>query len=161
MSNVLYFTSRGLNRQRDKIVELEKTLRRLQSQTAHTAEVGGNQYHDNASYEYLLIQIRVADRRLAEAMAALNRVVVLPLPKFPEWVQLGTRVRLLVNGEPKILSIVGYGESAIEEGKISYEAPLAQALIGAYPGDIRTITIDGENITYLIEAVEALEEANQ
>lgn len=58
MSGRFYFTRRGLAKLHKEIEKLEKKLQDLQSQTAHVAEVGGNQWHDNAAYESLIIDIR-------------------------------------------------------------------------------------------------------
>jgi Leu/Phe-tRNA-protein transferase len=66
MSEKFYFTHRGLVKLRKEIEELEKKLQDLQSQTVHVAEVGGDQWHDNAAYESLVIDIRGMDRRLAD-----------------------------------------------------------------------------------------------
>lgn len=159
MDGVLYFTRRGFEQQLAKTRDLEAELRRLQRQTAHAAEVGGNQYHDNASYEYLLVQIHAADRRLAEEMAVLNRAEIRDSPRDPEWVQLGTRIRMNVNGEVREIAIVGYGESDPEQGQYSYQTPYAQALIGARPGETRTLHVGAtRTITFRILSIEPLED---
>lgn len=51
MNGKLYFTRCGLTKLRKEIEKLEKKLQELKSQTAHVAEVGGDQYYDNSSYE--------------------------------------------------------------------------------------------------------------
>jgi transcription elongation GreA/GreB family factor len=47
----------------------------------------------------------------------------------------GSRVTFRLNGETRVLDIVGDDEADPANGRISFSAPLARALIGAGPGD--------------------------
>jgi len=47
----------------------------------------------------------------------------------------GSRVTFRLNGETRVLDIVGHDEADPANGKIAFSAPLARALIGAGPGD--------------------------
>lgn len=161
MAQTLYVTEEGFRAMKKKVDELEKELRRLQSQTADAAEVGGNQYHDNASYEFLLIQIRTADRRLSEVVHELNGVQVVQIPRAPDRVQIGTTVELLRNGVPETLHIVGYGEGNWERKRISYGAPLARLIIGAEAGATRRGVVGGELVTIVVHKIQSLELARE
>jgi transcription elongation GreA/GreB family factor len=99
MNERFYFTRRGLVKLCKEIEELEKKLQDLQSQIAHVAEVGGDQWHDNAAYESLVIDIRGMNRRLADAHQVLNKAILVELPKNFDKVTIGTRVKIVRDGE--------------------------------------------------------------
>jgi len=94
MEKKLRFTRRGLDKLRGEIEELENRLKELQSQTAHVAEIGGDQWHDNASYDILVIDIRGVDRRLNDAHQQLNQAMIVDPPKNFDVVSIGTRVKI-------------------------------------------------------------------
>jgi len=51
-------------------------------------------------------------------------------------VEFGTRVRVLLNGKPKTLAIVGDDEAEPAKGLLSFNAPLSRAMLGAEVGDV-------------------------
>lgn len=138
-----YFTRRGLAKLHREIENLEKKLQELQSQTAHVAEVGGNQYHDNASYEMMVIDIRGIDWRLTEAHRALNNAVIVKPPLNMNKVSIGTRVKIVRDGEEKIWEIAGFGESDPDNNMLAYNTPLASLVMGKRKGEVVTGTIAG------------------
>jgi transcription elongation GreA/GreB family factor len=57
-------------------------------------------------------------------------------PPPPEGeVAFGTRVTFRLNGQERMIAIVGDDEADPAAGKIAFSAPLARAMIGAGPGD--------------------------
>ncbi len=137
---------------------LDRELRRLQRLTAESVEVGGNQYHDNASYEYLVLQIRTADIRLGEEVRVLDQAEIVDLPDRPEWVQIATSVRLDIDGIVDTWHIVGYGESNWEKRRISYAAPLAKVIIGARVGEQRHDTQGKQRRIITVHGIGPLQE---
>lgn len=136
MSEKLYFTRRGLEKLQKRISELTGKLDALQAQMAHVAEVGGNQYHDNASYELLVIDIRGLDYQLAQAHQCLNRALLVDLPKNADRVALGVCVTILRDGEKATWEIAGYGESDLDQQLLAYNTPLASLIMGRCRGDV-------------------------
>lgn len=51
-------------------------------------------------------------------------------------VELGTQVRILLNGKPRTLRIVGDDEADPPSGLISFNAPLSRSMMGAEIGDV-------------------------
>lgn len=143
MNERFYFTHRGLVKLRREIEELEKKLQDLQSQTAHVAEVGGDQWHDNAAYEPLVIDIRGLDRRLAGAHQALNRATLVEPPTSFDKVTIGTRVKIVRDGEEMTWEIVGFGESDPDRDMLAYNTPLASLIMGKRKGEVVSGTIAG------------------
>lgn len=60
---------------------------------------------------------------------------VMPTPG-DERVDFGTTVTFALNGQRKVLSIVGDDEADPAAGLIAFSAPLARAMIGAEPGEL-------------------------
>lgn len=139
-----YFTKKGLKKLQDEIGILTKKLTNLQAQTAHVAEVGGDQYHDNSSYEMLVIDIRGIDHRISKAYQCLNHAVIVDAPASTEKISIGTRVAILKDGERSVWEIAGFGESDPIRKIIAYNTPLASLLIGKRKGDILEGTIAGK-----------------
>lgn len=147
MNKRLYFTKNGLKKLKKEIDKLTKKIVELQSQTAYVAEVGGNQYHDNASYEMLTIDIRGIDHRISEAYHCLNKAVLVEAPENTERVSIGTRVNILENEREEIWEIAGFGESDMSRKIVAYNTPLASLLIGKHEGDIIKGIIAGKHTT--------------
>jgi transcription elongation GreA/GreB family factor len=107
------------------------------------AEVGGDQWHDNAAYESLVIDIRGIDRRLSEAHQALNNAILVEVPTSFDRVTIGTRVKIVRDGEEMMWEIVGFGESDPDNNMLAYNTPLASLIMGKRKGEVVTGTIAG------------------
>lgn len=143
MNGRFYFTRRGLAKLHKEIEALEKKLQGLQSQTAHVAEVGGDQWHDNASYDLLVIDIRGMDRRLSDAHQCLNRATLVEPPTSFDKVAIGTRIKVVRDGEEMTWEIVGFGESDPDRDMLAYNTPLASLIMGKRKGEVVNGTIAG------------------
>lgn len=144
MDGNLYFTKQGLEKLRNEIDGLTKKLEEIQSQSAYVAEVGGNQYHDNSSYEMLVIDLRGIDWLLTDAHRRLNRAVVVRPSAEADRVAIGTRVRILRDGEESAWEIAGFGESDPNCKILAYNTPLASLLVGKHEGEVIIDTIAGK-----------------
>ena len=125
----VFFTPHGYQSYLERLERLDQELSALQAKVQNACEVGGDVWHDNASYEHLCEDIRVADRRLSEASAILQDHRVVPIPTSPRHVMIGVEVLLNIDGESKSYKIGGYGEGEPTNNKITYLSPLAQTLI--------------------------------
>ena len=143
MNGKFYFTRRGIAKLHRAIQELEKKLQDLQSETAHVAEVGGDQWHDNASYDLLVIDIRGMDRRLSDAHEALNKATLVDPPTNFDKVTIGTRVKIVRDGQEMTLEIVGFGESDPDNNMLAYNTPIAILIMGKRKGEVVSGTIAG------------------
>ena len=144
MDEKLYFTRKGIRKLCGEIEKLTKKLADLQSQTAYIAEVGGDQYHDNASYEMLTIDIRGIDRRVSDAHRCLNMAVVVDSPINTKRVTIGVKVKILRDGEESVWEIAGFGESDPDKKIIAYNTLLASLLLGKQKYEIIQGTIAGK-----------------
>ena len=130
------FTRESLDKYISDTIILESKLRELQSQTQEACEVGGNVWHDNASYEDLKNQISGLDWQIKERYVIINEAEVVEYPKKVDRVCLGSNVTYLQNGEKREIQIVAFGEENPREGRVNYQSPLARALIGKNCGEI-------------------------
>ncbi len=146
MNGKLYFTRQGLAKLQKETEELEARLKELQAQTAHVAEVGGDLWHDNASYDLLVIDIRGMDRRVSDAHQQLSQAVLIEPPTDFDRVAVGTRVRIMQDQEEMTLEIVGFGESDPDHDKLAYNTPLALAIMGKQKGEVISRTGAGKRI---------------
>jgi transcription elongation GreA/GreB family factor len=131
-----YFTKEGYNNHLKLISSLEDKLKYLQSRIQNAFEVGGGSWHDNADYEHLIEDIRLANSRLNEAYSVLNDVEIISYPSSIDRVVLGCEVKLLLDGDEKTYKIVAYGESDLSQNKITYTAPIAQMILDKKVGDV-------------------------
>lgn len=136
MNTKLYFTKRGFEKLKKDIEELTKKINNLQSQTAYIAEVGGDQYHDNASYEMLVIDIRGIDKRLTDAHICLNKAVIVESSNNVDRVAIGNFVKIIRDEQEMIWEIVGFGESDPDHGLLAYNTPLASIIMGKCKGEV-------------------------
>jgi len=68
----------------------------------------------------------------------------------------GSRVTFRLNGQERIVDIVGDDEADPASGRIAFSAPLARALIGAGPGDLSDFGGKADAIEILsVQAIES------
>ena len=68
-------------------------------------------------------------------------------------VELGTRVKVMLNGKPRSFELVGDDQAAPASGLISFNAPLSRAMLGAEVGDLLPFGEVAEAIEILAIAV--------
>ncbi len=152
---VKLMTHRGYQNQLERIKFLEAKVSEIESKVGEVTTQSSETWHDNAPYSILVEELGIADRRLREAHDELNGC------KFQEYpstlseprVSYGTRVKILRNGKPEEISIVGYGEADYEKGKVLYDCPLALTLEGKLEMRAFTAQINGKPNVFYIEKV--------
>ncbi len=126
-----YFTEKGYQKIKQEIDKLEKYLKQDIAKEIATAREHGD-LRENAEYE-------AAKEKQANYMAKLgqlqerfaNAQIIRRADLPPDTITLGKRVHIrdLNSGEELHYTILGEGESDIDNGIISYQTPLAKALI--------------------------------
>lgn len=79
--------------------------------------------------------VNAAKRDLRYWRARLASAEVQPVASG-DAVSFGCRVRILLNGRPRTVEIVGHDEAEPASGKLAFTAPLARTLIGAEAGEV-------------------------
>lgn len=138
-----HYSQRGYDNDLRQLHDLEQRIRELSMRTAGAASDAGNTTHDNAAYEQLTEEIRLATARSRSVADRLRNAQIVMYPRDPRIVSLGSEVEIDIDGKPHTYRIVGYGES---DGEVSilYRAPLAQAVIGKSPGETGMLIVEGQ-----------------
>jgi transcription elongation GreA/GreB family factor len=105
-------TARGLRLIKDRVAALQAEIAVLTDETA----------------------LKIAKRNLRYWNTRQSTAELPPVPSG-EKVAFGTRIAFLLNGEEKILSLVGDDEADPSRALVSFSAPISRALIGLEVGD--------------------------
>ncbi|MBI5516335.1 MAG: GreA/GreB family elongation factor [Deltaproteobacteria bacterium] len=121
------------------------------------AEAGDSSvWHDNFAYEENQRQMHQLARRIHDLQDALRRLEVVSAPPHPERVGLGSAVTLEdADGRVERVVVGGYEDGDPALRRVAYTAPLAQALIGAEPGDTLSVRLGGRARELTVLSVEA------
>jgi len=115
---------------------------------------------ENAEYHAAREQQSFTEGRIAEIEAKLANAQIIDVTALPvsDKVVFGATMVLTEedSAEEKRYQIVGEDEASIREGKISFNSPIARALIGKSVGDIVDIQTPGGIKTYEIIEVHYL-----
>ena len=105
-------TARGLQLIKDRVAGLQKDVAALTDEVA----------------------LKIAKRDLRYWNTRQSTAELPPVPSGDK-VEFGTRVTFLLNGNEKILSLVGDDEADPASAMVSFSAPISRALMGLEPGD--------------------------
>jgi transcription elongation factor GreB len=117
---------------------------------------GNGDRSENGDYIYGRKRLREIDRRLSYLSKAMKtaKVVDPSAQEQRDTIRFGAIVELAdEEDERRILTLVGEDESDATEGRISWAAPIARALIGARVGDERVVRLPSGEKSYEIMAI--------
>jgi len=111
---------------------------------------------ENAEYHAAKEQQGHIEDRIRELEGKLSRANVIdPTTLAGERIVFGATVTLIdENDEEVVYQIVGVDEGDVKAGKISYQSPIARALIGRKPEDEVIVVTPGGERYYDVEKVE-------
>ena len=90
---------------------------------------------ENAEYTTAMQEKERTESRIAEIEHILQNGEVIKKPRGDNKVQLGSTVKLKLDGKTKEFTVVGTVEADPLSGKISDESPIGKALLGKKEGD--------------------------
>lgn len=108
---------------------------------------------ENADYLYGKKRLREIDHRLSYLSKVMKSAKVVDPAKQEQrdTVRFGAIVELAdENDDRRVVTLVGEDESDASEGRISWAAPIARALIGARVGDERIVRLPAGEKSYEI-----------
>lgn len=118
-------------------------------------EAGANcDWHDNFGYEDARRRLELASSMLHRLREEVSDAQVITIEEQNTRVNIGVSVKILVNGDERLLTIGAYGESDPTSGLITYASPLGRALLCMQVGDSKN-TMVGDNLME-IELLEIL-----
>lgn len=112
---------------------VREKIREVQSQKGEAAEVGGNAWHDNFSFESLVEQERVLQAELVRLNTEFESLKIIGEPIGTNTLQIGHLATIeFENGSTAEYEVVGYGEGDMKAkpAKIVYQAPIIKDLFG-------------------------------
>lgn len=140
-----FFTAEGLKKLRAEIRELERFIKIDCAQDLQTAAAHGD-LRENAEYQAAKEKQAFSMTRLRELRDRVRHAEVVSRRDFPDdIVTLLKRVRIkdLETGEEEQYTILGDGDTDLDQGIISYTSPLASCLIGHKKGDVIDAELPG------------------
>jgi|TARA_B110000444_G_C18829296_1_gene592207 transcription elongation factor GreA len=149
-------TVEGERALRDELEVLKKVKRPAIIQSIATAREHGD-LKENAEYHAAREQQSFAEGRIQDIEGKLSHAQVIDIAKIApgERVVFGVTVAIINVDTDEAFSyqIVGDDEADVKLGKISYQSPIARALIGKEIGDSVVVQTPGGEIEYEIDAV--------
>ena len=149
-------TVEGERALRDELEVLKKVKRPAIIQSIATAREHGD-LKENAEYHAAREQQSFAEGRIQDIEGKLSHAQVIDIAKIApgERVVFGVTVAIINVDTDEAFSyqIVGDDEADVKLGKISYQSPIAKALIGKEIGDSVVVQTPGGEIEYEIDAV--------
>ncbi len=147
MGERIYVSSRGLELLRERVARVEDDLKKIRQEKALAYTASGDQWHDNPYFNKLEQDENAKVREIAELQRLIVSAQIFTPPglRNTERVRLGSIVRFrrtyleTKEEQREVWEIVGYGELDVENKKVSYTSPLAQALMGMEVGDTRQV----------------------
>jgi transcription elongation GreA/GreB family factor len=142
MQKRIKVTSAGLVMLRGRKTELQARLKKVQGQKGEAAEVGGNQWHDNFSFEDLCRQETTINQQLTEINTLLDSTDVVSNPKDENVLEIGHVVSFeYEDGTTKVIEVCGFGETDLKTTppKVEYCAPLLSVFMGCAIGTTENV----------------------
>jgi transcription elongation factor GreA len=107
---------------------------------------------ENAEYTEAKRQQADNERRIMELENQIRTSQVASFIKGSTAIQMGSKVRLKINGDEQAFGIVGSNEADPLNGKISNESPLGKVLMGKNAGEkVTAATPSGEKEYEILE----------
>ena len=156
-----FFTADGLRKLREEIDALERFIKIDVARDLHTAAAHGD-LRENAEYAAAKEKQAFSIARLRELRERVRNAEVVTKRDFPDdIVTLLKRVKIknLETGGVEEYTILGDGDTDLDEGVISYRSPLAASLIGHKQGDVVEAELPGGNRSFEVLDFEFFEGA--
>ncbi|HEY6014511.1 MAG TPA: transcription elongation factor GreA [Candidatus Limnocylindrales bacterium] len=142
-------TVEGAARLRAELEELTQVRRPQVIARIRTAKEHGD-LKENAEYHAAREEQGFLEGRIKTLESKLKIAVVVAPTERGANVELGSHVRVEVDGEETTMQVVSSAEANSREGRISSASPVGAALMGRKVGDVVTIVTPGGEIRYAV-----------
>ena len=151
----VYLTPEGVVKLEKELDELVSVRRPALAERLHKAIQQGD-LSENADYISAKEEQGFLEGRIREIEAMLRKAVLIERSESVEEVCLGSRVTVVEEGTeaPEAFHLVGPAEADPGDGRISYESPLGQALMGHRVGDVVQVEAPVGETRFRITAIE-------
>ena len=155
-----YFTEKGFQKIKDEIDKLEKFIKQDIAKEIGTAREHGD-LKENAEYHAAKEKQAHYMGKLGQLQERFSRARIVRKEELePDIITLGKRVKMkdVDADELKEYTILGEGETDIDKGIISYQSPLAKALLSHKKGDLVEVKLPRGTKRFEILEVEFFDE---
>jgi len=111
-------------------------------------------FSENAGYQLAKSQLRGINNRISMIEDLLKRAEIIAPQRGKDFVQLGSSVTVMVNGQNKTYQILGSNETNPGAGVISHNSPLGLALLGRRVDEIIKIQLSDRLVEYRIVKID-------
>lgn len=152
ISTKILLTANGLKILNEQLKKQEELYLRLSKQKSEIAKVGGNDWHDNFSFEELERDQKRLEHRIMEIKHIIKNSQI--VNNFStDAVGIGSVIIFEMDGKEKKMKIGDYVEASPSEGVVSYMSPIGQVMMGAVIGETRTFKLNGKNVLIKIKDI--------
>lgn len=146
-------TADGIAKLQAELKDLTTTQRAKIAQRLKEAKEYGD-LSENIEWDDAKDRQAFMEGRISEIENILKHAKTIETPKKGGVVALGSTVHLELEEGVQKFTIVGSTEANPEEGKISNESPIGQALLGKKHGDEVEVEVPTGTLTYKIKNIE-------
>ena len=129
------FTKEGLKKLKDELHELKTAKRQEIAEHLREAASYGDLSENSAYQETKEAQV-LLEVLIGELESTVRNALVVEEIKSAGGIEIGSSVIAVSTGKPLKFILVGSGEAAPLEGKISVESPLGRAFLKSKKGDV-------------------------
>ncbi len=151
--NTHYLTQAKLEELKKELETLKKDKRQEITERLKTAKDYGD-LSENSEYAEAREEQAVVEQRIFQLEDMLKDTSIIETGGDANKVRVGSVVKIKKDDKVFSYSIVGTNETMPEEGKISNESPLGQALIGHRAGESVSIKTPAGEFVYKIISIE-------
>lgn len=150
--HLIPMTQTGYDQIKAEIADLQEKQPGMIQNLKEAAALGDRS--ENAEYTTAKRDLRRLQGRIHYLTKQINFAKIVE-PKNDDQVEMGKLITILFPDEtqPEVFEIVGKEEADLDENKLSFNSPIAKALLGHKPGDHVQIEAPNGNYTVQIVAV--------
>lgn len=142
----LYFTRVGAERIMRQKQQLLEELKSTQKQKGEAVKSGGNEWHDNFSFEQLTLSEQRISVQISEINEKISKMLIIDrVSPDTSRLRLGHVATLNIEGEEKTFLIGGFEDFDMESTPpvVSYLAPIVSQFIGEERGHVAGVEVGG------------------
>jgi|SRR3989339_1559392 len=130
---VQYFTKDGLQKLKEELKDIkERQVSETKNLIAEARAFGD--LKENAGYHDAREKMSFLLGRVEQLENAINEAIVKEKDKANKNVQIGSKIKILFDGEEMDYEVVAPSEADILKNKISYKSPLGERIMGQGAG---------------------------
>jgi len=149
----VYLSPQGRDRLEAELEELRTVVRpQVIARIAAARELGD--LRENSEYHAAREEQSFLEGRIRSLETRLRAAVLVDPEARGTVSELGSTIRVEVDGEERRLMIVGSAEADLSAGRISNVSPVGRALLGRRVGDVVTIRTPSGEVRYAVLAIE-------